>query len=130
MVRIYFQKRYTKKACPMPVVEKAQHYLGGFGVFNKSKVIHSTAVWMNPRDQNLYQININDESPKCAQDFWVLNFLRTYADCIITTGNILRKEPQAFDPRLLKPLKLPPNIYFGKQKDGTYKGKPLAILTA
>ena len=66
MVRIYFQKRYTKAACPMPVVEKAQHYLGGFGVFNKSKVIHSTAVWMNPRDNNLYQININDESPKCT----------------------------------------------------------------
>lgn len=112
MVRLYLRKRYTKSRVPEPVFDRAHSYLGGFKLFGSAKVIHCAAVWQNPNDNNLYSININDESPKCKEDFWTLNFLRTYADCIVTTGSILRKEPMAFYPGILKPLQLPYNIYF------------------
>ena len=55
-------------------------------------------------------------------DFWVLQFLRTYSDCIVTTGKILRKEPDAFDTKMLKPFEFDPNVYFEQPK-------PLAVLT-
>lgn len=107
MVRLYLRKRYTKERVPETVLNRAFSYLGGFGLFGQAKVIHCTAVWQNPRDNIFYQINLNEHAPKCHQDFWVLNFLRTYADCIVTTGSILRKEPLAFYPGILKALKLP-----------------------
>lgn len=56
------------------------------------------------------------ESPRCLDDFWVLNFLRCYSDCIVTTGQILRDEPYAFDPSLAEKLKLPKAVYFKDQK--------------
>lgn len=42
----------------------------------------------------------------------MLHFLRTYADCSITTGKILRDEPTAFDDRVLKAMDLPIEVYF------------------
>ena len=135
MVRLYLRKRYTKTSCPEAVFDRAHAYFGGFGLFGRAKVIHCAAVWQNPRDGKYYSMNINEEAPKCTEDFWTLNFLRTYADCIVTTGQILRKEPAAFDPGVLKPLGLPYDIYFNKvtkkinNNQPTYKGKPVAILT-
>ena len=61
-------------------------------------------------------------APYCPVDFWILQFLRTYSDCIITTGKILRKEPDAFDTKVLKAFELNPEVYFENSK-------PLAILT-
>ena len=52
----------------------------------------------------------------------MLQFLRTYSDCIVTTGQILRKEPEAFDPRAVKTMGFDPKIYFEKPK-------PVAVLT-
>lgn len=50
-------------------------------------------VYVNDKDE-FFCLNIGEEStPKCAADLWVLNFLRCYSDCIVTTGQILRKEP-------------------------------------
>ena len=72
-------------------------------------------------------MNINENSPKCAQDLFALNFLRTYADCILTTGMILRKEPDAFEPTLPLKLGFPQEVYFNTK--GDVKGKPIAILT-
>jgi hypothetical protein len=42
----------------------------------------------------------------------MLHFLRTYADCVITTGKILRDEPLAFEPRITAQLGLPLEVYF------------------
>lgn len=52
----------------------------------------------------------------------MLQFLRTYADCIVTTGKTLRNEPEAFDTSLIKSMDFDPLVYFAKPK-------PLAILT-
>ena len=98
-------------------------------MFGRAKVIHSAAVWENPNDGKLYSININDQAPKWRHDYWTLNFMRTYADCIVTTGKILRKEKMAFHPDIPDMLGLPRDVYFKKRKSGTYAGKPVAILT-
>ena len=52
-----------------------------------------------------------------------MQFLRTYCDCVVTTGKILRKEKMAFHPDIPEMLKLPKKVYFKKG------GKPVAILT-
>ena len=123
MVRVYLKTRYTKQTTNDLVTNNILNWFGGFQPFARAKVIHSAAVWVNPNDAKLYSININENSPKCKQDFWMLNFLRTYSDCIVTTGNILRKEPLAFHPEVPKQLGLPVETYFKKG------GKPIAILT-
>ena len=101
-------------------------------MFGRAKTIHSAAVWENTRDGKLYSININGHSPQFKEDFWTLQFLRTYCDCIITTGKILRAEPMAFNPDVLQMLKLPKAAYFkeNKKRYGKLTGnKPVAILT-
>lgn len=54
----------------------------------------------------------------------MLNFLRTYADCIVTSGKILRDEPFAFDSRVPAMLGLNQNVYFNENGK-----KPVAIMT-
>ncbi len=104
------------------IAEKALNLFEGAGVFNKSKVIHSTACYLNKDDQ-LLTINVGEKgAPRCLSDLWVLNFLRCYSDCIITTGQILRKEPHAFNPKVVEMLGFDPNVYFKKPK-------PVAIMT-
>jgi hypothetical protein len=98
-------------------------------MWGRAKVIHTAAVWENQKDGKLYSININDNAPKWKQDFWTLNFMRTYADCIITTGKILRKEKMAFHPDVPEMLRLPKNVYFNQNKNGKFKGKPVAVMT-
>ena len=124
MVKLFMRHRYTKKNCPESVVKWAMKLFGGFKLFRDSKVIHSACAWNNPKTNDLHQIQINENSPICKEDLWSLNFLRTYADCIVTTGKILRKEPSAFDRNLHKQLRLPTDVFFNHGK-----GKPLAIMT-
>jgi hypothetical protein len=50
MVRIYFPPRFTKKNMGPVIAEKAMNLFEGAGVFNKSKVIHSTACYLNKDD--------------------------------------------------------------------------------
>ena len=128
MGRIFLRHRYTKATCPDIVTDTVLKRFGGFQVFGRSKTIHSAAVWLNPKNEKLYSININDKAPKCSEDFWTLHFLRTYADCILTTGKILRDEPEAFHPHVPKMLGFPEDVYFGKRKHQK-PGKPVAILT-
>lgn len=70
----------------------------------------------------MFTINIQEGAPRCRDDFWMLHFLRTYADCIITTGQILRKEPRAFLSQAHKMLGFDPKVAFSSPK-------PVAILT-
>ena len=123
MVRLFLKTRFTKATCTDAVTNNVLNWFGGFQDFGRASVIHSAAVWQNPNDGKLYSININENSPKSKQDFWTLNFMRTYCDCIITTGSILRKEPLAFHPDVPLKLGLPTEVYFKKG------GKPIAILT-
>jgi len=94
-------------------------------LFRHSKVIHSTACYLNKHGQ-LCTINVQAGAPYCPSDFWVLQFLRTYADCIVTTGKILRKEPDAFDTSMIRSMGFNPSIYF-EHKDRHQKN--VAILT-
>ena len=52
----------------------------------------------------------------------MLHFLRTYSDCILTTGSILRKEPGAYEPSLVEQMGFDLQVFFDKPK-------PLAIMT-
>lgn len=56
------------------------------------RVLHVTSAWL--RGDELVTIRINDHAPKSAFDFFVLNLCRTRADAIVTTGQILRDEPE------------------------------------
>ena len=102
MVRVYLKSRFTKKTTTDAVTDNILNWYGGFQPFGRAKVIHSQAVWQNQKDGKLYSININENSPKCKHDFWTLNFMRPYADCILTTGKILRDEPLCFHPEVPK----------------------------
>jgi hypothetical protein len=112
MVRVYLKKRFTKKTCPDKVTNNILNWFGGFQPFGQAKIIHSASVWQNPRDGKLYSININEQSPKSKHDFWMLNFLRCYTDCVLTTGKILRNEPLCFHPDVPGRLGLPNEVYF------------------
>jgi len=97
MVRLYLAERFTKKTMSTKVMEQALKLFDGPSIFARSKVIHSTAVYMNKSDQ-LFTINVGEPgSPHCREDLWLLHFLRCYSDCIITTGAILRKERDTFN---------------------------------
>ncbi|MEM9491879.1 MAG: hypothetical protein AAGC55_22225, partial [Myxococcota bacterium] len=53
-------------------------------------VVHVTAVWA--RDH--LTLRINAETPRSEWDWFALNAARARADAIITTGKILREEPE------------------------------------
>ena len=97
--------------------------IGGPTYFRHTKVIHSTACYANKNGQ-LFTINLQAGAPYCPSDFFLLQFLRTYSDCIVTTGQILRKEPDCFDTSVIGTIGLKPRVYF--EKDGV---KPVAIMT-
>jgi hypothetical protein len=50
MVRLFLRERYTKKAVPMRIADKALEIFSSFQLLSRSKVIHSAAVWANPND--------------------------------------------------------------------------------
>ena len=54
-------------------------------------VLHVTSAWR--RGERLVTLRINEHAPPSAVDFFVLNVCRARADAIITTGEILRREP-------------------------------------
>lgn len=121
MGRTWFRERFTRNAMSIEIAEKAMKLFQGAGVFTRSKVIHSTSCYLNEKDQ-LFTINIGKNSPKCLADLWVLNFLRCYSDCILTTGQILRQEPLAFHPEQPKALGFDPKVFFEKPK-------PVCVMT-
>lgn len=105
------------------IAQKCHDLIGGPTLLRKSKIIHSTACYRNKNDQ-LFTINLQAGAPYCPNDFFILQFLRTYADCIVTTGRILRREPEAFDVSMIRTMGLDPHIYFEKNNV-----KPVAVLT-
>ncbi len=61
--------------------------------FHGTGVVHVTSVWRRDPDTQLV-IRIGPDAPACAFDQLVLNWTRARADAIITTGRILRQEPE------------------------------------
>lgn len=121
MVRIYMPPRFSKRRMDQQIADKALTLFGGPSLFRHSKVIHSQAVYLNKSGQ-LCTINVQAGAPYCPKDHWVLQFLRTYSDCIVTTGSILRKEPNAFDNSLITSMDFDPHVFFERPK-------PLAVMT-
>lgn len=68
-------------------------------------VVHVTAVWAAGAGE-LTTLAINDATPRCHHDFFALNFVRASADAIVTTGKILRSEPD-LEHRLSGPRQHP-----------------------
>jgi riboflavin biosynthesis pyrimidine reductase len=56
-------------------------------------VVHVTAVWASPSGE-LVTLGINDETPESRWDGFSLGLARARADVIVTTGQILRDEPE------------------------------------
>lgn len=56
-------------------------------------IIHPTAVWQASGDRYL-TLKLNSETPRSRYDRFVLNLARARADTLLTTGKILREEPQ------------------------------------
>ena len=62
--------------------------------------------------------------------FFHLKFLRTYADCILTTDSLLRTDPMAFHPGIAKTLGLPQKVFYNYDvKTDKFLGKPLGLIT-
>ncbi len=95
MANLFYHKRFATKAMPLQLIEKVKCVFGDLNLFKESKVMHSSSTIL--RDGNLFQIKINEQSPKIDEDFFGVHFLRTYSDCILTTDMIIREEPKAFD---------------------------------
>ena len=55
-------------------------------------VLHVVATWVDDAIRRV--IRITPESPKSDTDFFLLNLARARADVIVTTGRILREEPE------------------------------------
>lgn len=55
-------------------------------------VLHPVAVCSGP-DKRLFVLKIRPDSPKSEADFFSLNLARARADAIVTSGRILREEP-------------------------------------
>lgn len=121
MVRLYLPPRFSKRRLGDGVARKALACFGGLGLFRHTKVIHSTACLLGSRGE-LFTVNLQAGAPGCPADLWVLQFLRTYVDCIVTTGKILRTEPAAFDTSVIKSVGLDPRVYFENPK-------PVAVMT-
>ena len=59
-------------------------------------ILHPTAVWQTRESADsepLTTLNINEQTPKSQVDSFALNLARARADAVITTGRILRSEP-------------------------------------
>ena len=56
-------------------------------------VLHVTSVWRKDLDTHL-TIRIGPHAPPSPLDFFSLNLTRARADAIVTTGRILRQEPE------------------------------------
>ncbi len=54
-------------------------------------VVHVVSTWFDGESHRV--IRITPDSPKSETDFFILNLARARADAIITTGRILRDEP-------------------------------------
>lgn len=73
------------------VQETAERLLGS--KVTKTGIVHVTAVWDGGAGL-LFTLDINSETPPCHHDFFLLNLCRARADAIVTTGQILRREPE------------------------------------
>lgn len=100
-------------------VENRIRALYGDEPLERAHVVHVVATWRAP-DASLRVIRIGLGSPHSTTDQFILRSARMRADAIVTTGKILRDEPDLdhdeFDPELLA----------WRRED---QGRPLPTLT-
>ncbi len=73
-------------------VDEVLSRIYGTNLDERPAVSHITALWRQPSG-GLRTIRINEHAPKSSLDWFVLNASRARAEAIITTGKILRDEP-------------------------------------
>ena len=73
-------------------VEERIQGLFGAPIGATDGVLHPAAICNGP-DKQLFVLKIRPDSPKSETDFFSLNLARARADAIVTTGRILREEP-------------------------------------
>ncbi|MFO0692219.1 MAG: hypothetical protein U0230_01555 [Polyangiales bacterium] len=73
-------------------VEAALARVYGDGFAPLPGVLHSASVWEGPDGPRV--LRIGEHAPKSAWDHFLLQTTRARADAIVTTGRILREEPQ------------------------------------
>lgn len=100
----YLSKKYVSKFLSDKNVKHAEEIFGDLKHFDNTKVIHSHSTCLH--NGNLYQINNHIESPKCYEDMWAFNFLRSFAETIVTSGKILRLEQKPFDSETVEKLEV------------------------
>lgn len=74
-------------------VERRAVALYGGAVQAQTGVLHVTAVWRSPSGE-LRTLRITPATPRSETDAFVLALARARADAIVTTGKILRDEPE------------------------------------
>ncbi len=65
----------------------------GVGLEDLQGTLHPVAVWRRPGSDERLVLRIEERSPRSALDFLLLQLLRARAEVIVTTGKILRDEP-------------------------------------
>jgi len=104
---------------------RAIQVFGGFTNFKNIRVLHSITLTGANQDSNDYKYHSFDPSktgmPIYSYYLWSKGFLRSVADCIITTEKRIRSDPLDFalDP---KAINLSTKLYNSKKK------KPLVIM--
>lgn len=74
-------------------IEDAVREIYGRGLSEQRGCIHVTAVWQQS-PQELITLKILPEAPRSPHDWFILQLARARADAIVTTGGILRGEPE------------------------------------
>jgi riboflavin biosynthesis pyrimidine reductase len=75
------------------LIDQKIETLYGADVSAVGGVIHVASVWSDPKGV-LHNLLINDSTPLSLLDEFVLSLARMRADAIVTTGRILRLEPE------------------------------------
>ena len=113
--------RFDPKFVSLNVAARAMELFKGPHLLKDSQIIHSVVCYVDGSQLRVVKTE-HPKAPRCAADFWMLNYLRCYTDCIMTTGAILRLEQSCFDKNLPQILGFDPQVYFQKPK-------PLCVMT-
>ncbi|CDW72777.1 UNKNOWN [Stylonychia lemnae] len=113
------------------LMSKAEQIFGDLSLLDSTKVMHSHAVVL--KDSKLNQIVFGAPgAPCCSLDLYFFNLLRIRAQCMITSGKIVRNDPYAFNTDFhLKKNGLDEDDFFNylDEQHQQMSTKPLAIIT-
>ena len=91
-------------------------------------VVHVTAVWQRA-DGLLVTLRTGDEAPRVAHDALVLGCARARADAILTTAEVLRREPELRHDELPGPPELVRGLADWRRTLGKMSSPLLCVMT-